>query len=566
MPSAVDPTKPADARPVAKADLRGMFATIKRELEHGGFTKVAASGAVEREVSLKLGEWLSVKDFGAKGDGTTDDTAAVQAAFNAARDTWTPVVLPSGTYRCGQLDATRVRIIHSHGWIASTVTGTAGYAIKLGTERNSNTDVADGSIQLRVYSSSLNNLHNPGLDGIRIYGSANCRYTLSSYYFDVGVALRPNDNGVATSIQYISTNRFQDVTAYGCRTGLLFAAENLGWINENSFLDTNIVPLDNRLPGPTVGIDMNGAHSSDNNIFIKPRLEGLDIPIRIAHGNRNRFMMCRLEASGDILMGDNSPSKVCALNVITSSYQQLGRYAPAYQHACWSPNIVCSETGAEWSDLLSVGAENWIMDEGVAYCPPLVKSSGDGIYTGVVVNAVARTFRIGGNDRGIVMVQVETGDVLAAHLDLVNLNGQLACMTVTARNAQKHSLGNLQVGSMPYLGFAECSSANNGSTGTTPSKEYASPEPFRLISVNRPEVRFISFELAAGVDFRGLRISKLANSVLSSRSAPFNVIPSMKWLNSETAELPDHVGQFGIKRSPRTVFFAASPNGWVRLG
>ena len=52
------------------------------------------AGAVARTVSTKLSETVSVKDFGAVGDGVTDDTAAFLAAMTAAPN----VYVPEGTY------------------------------------------------------------------------------------------------------------------------------------------------------------------------------------------------------------------------------------------------------------------------------------------------------------------------------------------------------------------------------------------------------------------------------------------------------------------------------------
>jgi hypothetical protein len=56
------------------------------------------SGAVGRTVHQKLQDLVSVKDFGATGNGTTDDTSAIQAAIYYAQTNGGCVYLPAGTY------------------------------------------------------------------------------------------------------------------------------------------------------------------------------------------------------------------------------------------------------------------------------------------------------------------------------------------------------------------------------------------------------------------------------------------------------------------------------------
>jgi hypothetical protein len=64
----------------------------------GGFIQTG-TGAVQRTVESKLGDTVSVKDFGAVGDGVADDTTAIQAATTAAAAAGKTVLFPAGTYR-----------------------------------------------------------------------------------------------------------------------------------------------------------------------------------------------------------------------------------------------------------------------------------------------------------------------------------------------------------------------------------------------------------------------------------------------------------------------------------
>jgi len=57
----------------------------------------AGTGAVTRTAQNKMREWVSVKDFGAVGDGLTDDTAAMATAL-AATPSGGTLWFPAGTY------------------------------------------------------------------------------------------------------------------------------------------------------------------------------------------------------------------------------------------------------------------------------------------------------------------------------------------------------------------------------------------------------------------------------------------------------------------------------------
>jgi hypothetical protein len=72
------------------------------------------TGGVLTNVEDKLAQYVSVKDFGAVGDGVADDTAAVQAAIDSGE----PIVFPAGSYACGPLtQSTNFQRFYADGFV-----------------------------------------------------------------------------------------------------------------------------------------------------------------------------------------------------------------------------------------------------------------------------------------------------------------------------------------------------------------------------------------------------------------------------------------------------------------
>lgn len=64
----------------------------------GAYTNPSSGGAARTVAAKFAAEMVSVKDFGATGDGVTDDTTAITAAITAVSTTGGGVLFPPGTY------------------------------------------------------------------------------------------------------------------------------------------------------------------------------------------------------------------------------------------------------------------------------------------------------------------------------------------------------------------------------------------------------------------------------------------------------------------------------------
>lgn len=127
--SATLPVASARASKFLTFDSNGLpVATVGVDATTDIFTQTG-TGATPRSVNDKLRDTVSVKDFGAVGDGATNDTLAIQTAINTGKS----VVFPQGSYLANNLTASTdfqrlvadgdVKIIKNANGPILTVTG-----------------------------------------------------------------------------------------------------------------------------------------------------------------------------------------------------------------------------------------------------------------------------------------------------------------------------------------------------------------------------------------------------------------------------------------------------------
>jgi hypothetical protein len=156
------------------------------------------TGAAYRTVQAKLRDVVSVKDFGAVGDGTTDDTAAIQAGIDATKN-GAVLYFPYGTYYCTstltigrgsklcgeQLAMPDPRSLNQNVTKISFAGGVSGVAVDQG-------DLESGY----VWGISIENLFfesvdgNNGAIGINLRKVANSRFkNVGAEYFTTGLKI-----------------------------------------------------------------------------------------------------------------------------------------------------------------------------------------------------------------------------------------------------------------------------------------------------------------------------------------------------------------------------------------
>ena len=208
----------------------------------------AGTGATARTVQARLRDSISVKDFGAVGDGTANDTTAIQNAINAAGALGPgggTVYFPPGTYRInsgitllngvilqgsGEI-GTEIRYYGSGSAIASTTPSTRIYNVGVFqmTIKNSG---ATGTIGLDLSSVNTSTFQSVSIEqlpnGVKIY-SPTSGYATYNRFYNVTI------NGPTVKGFWITGTSSNANTFWGCRYNTsAFTGPGYGWLIEDS--------------------------------------------------------------------------------------------------------------------------------------------------------------------------------------------------------------------------------------------------------------------------------------------------------------------------------------------
>jgi hypothetical protein len=157
--SSVTSGKIADGA-IVNADVNASAGIVASKLS---FTQ-AGSGAAARTIDSKLKDVVSVKDFGAVGDGVADDTAAIQAALDAHSN----VFVPAGTYL-----------------VSSAITLPGGRRLHGDVStKGQRTSIIQSTSATSVFTTNQTAVSflGIGISNLRITGGATGNYAISSHY------------------------------------------------------------------------------------------------------------------------------------------------------------------------------------------------------------------------------------------------------------------------------------------------------------------------------------------------------------------------------------------------
>lgn len=290
-----DPITISPDSPVAEADLQ---------------YNLGLTGSVSRDWFDRVSEMpISVLDFGAKGDGVTDDTAAIQAAIDAALAAGGKRVLIPNTgsdYICNSGLTVNASEDNRAGisieMEANSVSGTNASRLQFTSETETALHVQDGNlslINLRITSDATRAASSTQAIGIHLDGGALTSLTMTNVYLHgcwvnnqpgIGIVVEGVERGLFVMCDSNANTRegyhiVTDGTSVGISNTFIncraFDNEKGGWKVEswfNTFIDCQSLQNHTDTTAPeTDGYEVEVLNNGQNNIFINFDVEAQQV-------------------------------------------------------------------------------------------------------------------------------------------------------------------------------------------------------------------------------------------------------------------------------------------------
>ena len=254
------------------------------------------------------GASVNVKDYGAVGDGVTDDTTAIQAALTEYSGTSTVVYFPTGTYLTSSTIAIYQNNIHSdyaiitcndNEIIAVTISGGAYYTEirgKLSVTRDNawSTDLAAEAQETDAYGIKINCRVN--IDQISSYG-----HYWDGINFNASSNLNKSVYGLVISGPNARHGMYFDGTENNMSVWRINARTGGNWASGIYFEDTSparqfkghFYTEDNAEDATSYGCYLGGLSTSELYIYSEEQTSNLEVSLPASGGNSNRVFSSR---------------------------------------------------------------------------------------------------------------------------------------------------------------------------------------------------------------------------------------------------------------------------------
>ena len=293
----------------------------------------SGTGATTRTAAAKLGDFISVKDFGAAGDGLVDDTLAFQNALNAADSVLIPegVYLISGTIRLtarqslfGEGQASVLRAINNNFNVIEVVEDHCALH---------DFRIEGGNIAIKLFGLTRPCVQTSVTDitivqpntGVQLDGFNNTNFPCYWNNFDRVLVEQMNEHGfhlIRTGAgDTPNANKFHACRAYSLGT----PSTGAGFYIEDGRFNNALIDCEANMHGTSIGCFV--LENSDQTTLINPYAESFNqVPnIHLRAGSQNTAIMNLLAVSDGAAIFDQSGGRYSAYNAGFPNRNRLER-------------------------------------------------------------------------------------------------------------------------------------------------------------------------------------------------------------------------------------------------